>query len=99
MDKIAVKVHNSEKGMIIAACDVELLGKKLRHGETVVEIRECFYLEKHIDPEELAGLVESCMSANIIGKKAIEAYCKANPGSKDCVISVGGVPHLLVFRV
>jgi len=99
MDKIAVKVHNTEKGAIIAACDVELLGKKLKHGEAIVEIRECFYFDRHIDSEELAGLVEGCMTANIIGKKAVEAYCKANLESKGNVISVGGVPHLIVFRL
>ncbi len=97
MDEIAVKVHNTEKGAVIAACDVELLGRKLKHGEAVVEIRECFYLERHIDPEELAGLVEGCMTANIIGKKAVDAYCKANPESKGSVILIGGVPHLIIF--
>lgn len=99
MDRIAVKVHKTDKGHVLGACDVELLGKKLKHGGIVIEVRENFYFERHVGPDELAELVEGCMTANIIGKRAIEAYCKANPDSRDSVVDVGGVPHLLVFKL
>jgi len=99
MEHIAVKVHKTEKGAVLGACDPELLGKKLRHGETIVEIKESFYFEKHVSPDELAELISGCVTANLMGKRAVDAYCTAHPGAKEGIRLVGGVPHLLVFSL
>jgi hypothetical protein len=99
MEKIAAKVHKTEKGHIAGVCDARLIGKKLEGEGVSLDITERFYFEKHIEPDDVHVLVEGCMSANIVGPEAVNAYCKKNPEAKGCVKHIGGVPHLLVFKL
>lgn len=97
--KIAVKAHETDKGVVVAACDAHLVGKKLKEGKLTIEVSERFYFERHAGEEELVEMIEGSMTANLIGEKAIGAYCKKNPAAKSGVRKVGGVPHLQVFNL
>ncbi len=99
MRDIAVKVHESEKGRIIGACDIELLGRSLNEGELTVHISEEFYFGRHATPEEIIELLDKCLSANLIGKRVVGAYCKANPDAENHIMFVDGVPHLQIYRL
>ncbi len=96
---IAVKVHRTAKGDVIGACDAHLVGKRLAENELRLEISKEFYFERHASEEEFAEIVESCMTANIVGEKAVESYCKKNPAARGAVRRICGVPHLQVFRI
>ena len=96
---IAVKVHETAKGAVIGACDIELLGKRLSDGELKLHISEEFYFGKRSSLEELVKLLEGCLTANLVGEKTVKAYCKANPEAEECIIVVDGIPHLQVYRL
>jgi len=96
---IALKVHDTEKGSIVGACDVEVLGKKLAEGDIVLEISEEFYFDRHVSLDELLDALDGCMTANLVGEKAVNAYCDKNPDAKEAVISIKGIPHLQVFTL
>ena len=38
-----LKIYKNGEHVLIAACDKEVLGKKLKHGNTIVEISKAFY--------------------------------------------------------
>lgn len=96
---IALKVHETERGPIMGACDVEVLGKRLVDGELELEISENFYFERHVSPEEFLEVLESCMTANLVGEKTVGAYCKKNPDAEAAVVSIKGVPHLQIYTL
>mgnify|MGYP001113423664 CR=1 FL=1 len=96
---IAVKVHETAKGAVVGACDIELLGKSLSEGELKLHISEEFYFSKRARPEDLVKLLEGCLTANLVGERVVKAYCKANPEAEECIIVVEGVPHLQVYRL
>jgi hypothetical protein len=98
-DKIAVKVHKTESGVVIGACDAHLVGKRLKEKGLLLEIREEFYFERHATPDELSELLEECVTANLVGEKAVEAYCKKNPEARAVLVNIGGVPHLQVYQL
>jgi len=96
---IAVKIHRTDKGNVIGACDSHLLGKKISEGGLVMEISKEFYFERHATGEELSLMLEECMTANLVGEAAIAAYCKNKPDAKGLIRKIGGVPHLQVFEL
>jgi hypothetical protein len=96
---IAVKAHRTEKGVVIGACDSHLVGKSLKDRGLVLEITREFYFERHATADELSEMLEECATANLVGEKAVGAYCRRNPDAKSGVIRIGGVPHLQVFQL
>lgn len=96
---ISAKVHETPKGKVVGACDADLLGKSLREEGLRLELTEDFYFERRMRPEELAQLLDDCMTANLVGELAVNAYCARNPEAEGSVIKIGGVPHLQVFRI
>ena len=98
-DKIAVKVHKTENGVVIGACDAHLVGKRLKEKGLLLEIRKEFYFERHSTPEELSELLDECVTANLVGEMAVEVYCRKNPEARAVLVNIGGVPHLQVFQL
>jgi uncharacterized protein len=96
---IAVKAHNTPQGLVVGACDIELLGKSFSEGELRLELEEEFYLEKEIPADELIEFLGCCITANLAGERAVKAYCDNFPEHSDSVIHISGVPHLQVFML
>ena len=96
---IALRVHETERGQIIGACDIEVLGKTLSEGDLRIEINESFYFEKKATLSELMDIISDCATANLVGEKTVTAYCENNPEAKGSVRLIDGVPHLQVFRL
>jgi len=85
--------------MLIAACDKEVLGKILKHGNTTVEISRAFYEGELVSDEELKKALEEATTANLFGEKTIKCAIKCGLIDPDSVIMIDCVPHAQVFRV
>jgi hypothetical protein len=99
MEKTALKSHETEKGRVIGACDAELLGKVFSEGAINLRIEEDFYFEEYAEHDDVLELVDGCLTANLVGKRIVESYCEKNPEAKRCVKTVGGIPHLHIFKL
>jgi hypothetical protein len=95
---IALKIHETEKGPVVAACDIELVGKTLNEGNLELEVSEAFYLDRRVSLKELLSILEKCSNANLIGE-CVVAYCSKNPDAEESVIYIEGVPHLHIYVV
>jgi len=88
-----------KKTIIVGICDKELLGKRLKQGEVVLD------LEKHADfyqgtelTQELAGeWIRQGKNLNLVGKKTIAAARKVMRIDGSRLKTVKGVPHLQVY--
>ena len=94
-----LKIYKNEGSRLVAACDKEVLGKTLKHGNAVVEINRAFYEGELVSEEELQKALEEAMSANLFGEKTIKCAIKCGLIDPDSVIMIDGVPHAQIFRV
>jgi uncharacterized protein len=94
-----LKIYKNEGSRLVAACDKEVLGKTLKHGNAVVEISRTFYGGELVSEEELQKALEEAMSANLFGEKTIKCAIKCGLIDPESVIMIDGVPHAQVFRV
>jgi len=89
-----VKSFKSKKERVLAACDKDLLGKKLESDGHDIKVSEGFYGGEIVESEdELVIRMEECTIANLIGDRVIEVAKKHGFITEENIISIGGVPH------
>ncbi len=68
-----LKVYKNGGHILVAACDKEVLGKTLKHGNTTVEISRAFYEGELVSEEKLQKALEEATTANLFGEKQSNA--------------------------
>lgn len=94
-----IKIYKNGEHVLVAACDKEVLGKTLKHGNTVVEISRAFYEGEYVSEEELKKVLEEATTVNLFGEKTIKLGIKCGLTDPDSVIIIDGVPHAQIFRI
>lgn len=95
--EIACKFYKGSPS-ILAACDRELLGKKLKFGEIDFEIKESFYFEKFLTRAEFSALMKEAAVMNLLGEKAISCCIEKGLVNRNSVKLIDGVPHIQVYN-
>lgn len=83
---------------LLAVCDRELLGKKLKSRDVEIEIKKSFYFEKFGDETELIKLLKEAKIINLFGRKIFELAKKENIFNGE-VKEVGGIVHLQIYKI
>jgi hypothetical protein len=94
-----LKIYKNGEHVLVAACDKELLGKKLKHGNTVIEIRRDFYEGEDVSEEELKKALQEATTANLFGEKTVKCAIKHGFIDPNSVIMIDCVPHAQIFWV
>ena len=94
-----LKIYKNGEHILVAPCDEEVLGKTLKHGNTVVEISRTFYEGECVSEEELQKALEEATIANLFGEKTIKCAIKCGLINPDSVIIIDNVPHAQIFRI
>lgn len=95
------KIHKSESGNIVAACDRKLIEKVLTDGKKKIDLKKYrnFYAGKISTEKELANALGDCTSANLIGKKAVRVAMKVGLVKENEVMFIKGVPYIQIYRI
>ena len=94
-----LKIHRSPQGDVVAACDRELMGKRLTHGDVEIVISESFYGSTPANEEEVRKALRDAGNINLMGKRVVRiAIDMELITEKGCII-FSGVPHAQIFRV
>jgi hypothetical protein len=94
----ACKIYRGNE-TLLAACDKELLGKKLKFGEVDFEVKESFYFEKFIDCDELVKLLKESQIVNLIGDKLIGHLIEKGIVNRNSVKLIDGVSHVQIYKL
>jgi len=96
-----LRVHLSGKERVVAACDAALVGKVLREGKVVLDLKAHaeFYKGKSASEEEVGKELRIATSANLVGERAVGVAKKMGLISGNEVQKVQGVPHVQIYRV
>ncbi|NLA37906.1 MAG: DUF424 domain-containing protein [Methanomicrobiales archaeon] len=95
-----LKVHHIPgAGEVVAACDSELLGVTLMHGDVEIRITEGFYGTERATEEEVGRALAGATNANVIGKRVVALAIALGLVSEECCIIIGGIPHAQVFEI
>lgn len=92
-----LKTHKSGTNLIVAICDKDLLGKKLKQGNISVDISEGFYKGDIASEEQIIEALANATTANLFGERAVACAIKCGYVDSECVIVIDGVPHAQIF--
>jgi hypothetical protein len=99
MSEVYANIVRQGANVMIAVCDAELLGKKLKDKNRVFDIRECFYKGQRMSVEEAIELAKRCTTANLVGKNTVECAKSEGIVHPDAVLLIRNIPHALIVRV
>lgn len=99
LTEICVNVVKQRGHILVAACDSNLLGKKLKHGTITFEVVPSFYDGARVKLAEAIRLVKGATTANLIGTTIVDGAVKEGLVHPQAVIRIAGVPHAQIVRL
>ncbi|MBI4361085.1 DUF424 domain-containing protein [Candidatus Micrarchaeota archaeon] len=101
---LVAKIHERRDGhgvkkSVTAVCDRTLLGKVLRQGDAVIDLKTYrgFYEGTAVTAAEAGEMLRQARNINVVGEKAVQAALSALPINKSAVKKIAGVPHVQVY--
>jgi hypothetical protein len=85
--------------VLLATCDAELLGKILRDGKIVFEVREEFYKGLKMTVEEVIDLMKQSTIVNMVGHHVVAEAIEKGLIHPDAVLKISGVPHAQIVKM
>jgi len=85
--------------VLLATCDAELLGKILREGKIVFEVREEFYKGSKVSVDEAIDLMKQSTIVNMIGQNIVEKAIERGLVHPEAVLRISGVPHAQIMKM
>jgi hypothetical protein len=85
--------------VLLAACDADLLGRVLREGKIVFEVREDFYKGSKISVDEAIGLMEKSTVVNMVGNCIVQKAIEKGLIHPEAVLNISGIPHAQIVKM
>ncbi len=100
---IFIKKHASDRGVILAMCDKELIGKILQSGKIVLDLDKyaSFYKGELVSEESASKMVstDEIDSANVVGERSVAIMMSKGLVDKNDVKKIGKVPFVQIYSV
>ncbi len=94
-----VKIHRSGQQTVLAACDRELIGRKLKKGNITIEISKDFYMGEPVSEDIFVDIMTTSNNINMFGHRTIACAVRNGMIDPESVIEIEGIPHAQVFRI
>ena len=89
-----VKEHVCNGRLILAACDDNLLGKKIEDTNTILDLSSEFYNGNKIEKDKFLLLVKRAYIINAVGEKTINILIKEKIFNRSDTLVVKTVPYI-----
>ncbi len=101
--KIYVKVYETQQGTILAMCDEELIGRQLKEGARLMDLKTYsnFYVGEKKSEKEVEEIVSKAKiySANVVGERAVGVLIKMGIVKEEEVMRIQQVPFVHLYSV
>ncbi len=97
--RMFMKLHKTQNGTIVAACDEDLIGKVLEERDICMDLDKYrdFYMGSKVTKVELMESLKSFTSANLVGKEATDAA--VSMGLAENVIYIKKIPYIQIYNI
>lgn len=85
--------------VLLAACDTDLLGRVLREGKIVFEVREDFYKGPKMSVDEAIDLMRKSTMVNMVGNCIVQKAIEKGLIHPEAVLNISGVPHAQIVKM
>jgi hypothetical protein len=85
--------------VLLAMCDVEILGRTLRKGKIIFHVKEEFYKGTRVNIEEAVAMIENSTIVNMIGKNVVQKAIEKGHVHPEAVLNIEGIPHAQIVKL
>jgi hypothetical protein len=85
--------------VLLAICDTEILGKTLREGKIVFNIKKEFYKGPRVTIEEAVDMIANSTIVNMVGKNIVKKAIEKGYVHPEAVLNIEGVPHAQIVKL
>ena len=85
--------------VLLAICDTEILGKTLREGKIVFNVKEEFYKGARVAIEEAVDMITNSTIVNMVGKNIVKKAIEKGYVHPEAVLNIEGVPHAQIVKI
>lgn len=91
--------RETPKGLLVAVCDSDILGKTFVNGDVSLTVTEEFYGTEEATEEAVISSLSRASVANIVGTNAVAIAIENGFIDKDHVLKVGDTVHAQMLRM
>jgi hypothetical protein len=91
--------RETDEGLLVAACDSDLLGETFREGEISLTVTEEFYGGDEADADALVDALRRADVANLVGTATVETAVDAGIVDDGAVLAVEDTLHAQVLSL
>ena len=91
------KVHYQGSHRILAACDKEVMGRRLNKNGNIITIGKEFYGEDTVTENGLKIMAMGVESINLLGSVVVDIFISDGLLDRSSVILVDGIPHAQIY--
>ena len=99
MDLVYAASYKTEKGLLVACCDDDCLGRTFREGKLKLAPESKFYGSAVVGLNEAVVLMVGADMLNLVGRRIVDAAITNGLVHRDAVITIAGVPHVQVMKL
>jgi hypothetical protein len=100
---IYLNKFESPKGIMVAMCDEDVMGRVLREGRIEINLKQYggFYKGELMSEEQVKYALKdgSIYSANVVGNRSVGILIELGVVKEDEVRTIEGVRYVHIFRV
>jgi hypothetical protein len=85
--------------VLLAICDCEVLGRTLREGEIVFQVKEEFYKGALVNIEEAVDMMRNSTIVNMVGKNIVRKAVEKGYVHPEAILNIEGVPHAQIVKL
>ena len=97
--EISINVITQGKHVLVAACDLDLLGKTLKFGKINFEIRQDFYGGSVVNLEEAVNLIRRGTVVNMVGNVIVNKAIEEGLLHPKAVLNISGISHAQIVQL
>ena len=97
--EVYVNLKRVGRNVLLAICDSDILGKTLREGKIVFNVKEEFYNGGRVTVEEAVDMIQNSTIVNMVGKCCVEKAIAKGYVHPHAVLNIEGVPHAQIIKL
>jgi len=96
---ILLSERQTEEGLLVTACDADVLGETFDDGQVSLAVTEEFYGGEAASEDAVVASLKRARTANLVGEHAIETAVEAGVIDPGAVLDVDGTRHAQLVRL
>ncbi|MFW5937691.1 MAG: DUF424 domain-containing protein [Halanaeroarchaeum sp.] len=94
-----VSERQTEQGLLVTACDPDVLGETFESGEVSITVSEDFYGGESLDEDAVVDSLSRATVANLVGREVVELAIEAGYVDEANVLEVDSTLHAQFLRL